>query len=472
MNILFKYALVLGLSMSFVVLVGCTFRKRSLILAGMIFSSISASPVISFTRGAAGAIYSSDLVALTLLLCMMFPSTKTLFCGFKPDWYKWFFRLMMLSFVSVILVAPVFSEQIGKTGLEAHVTSPIPGIPLVILMMGFRLIRLTLFYVYFFYAAHMLMDEETKRVVYKLIIVAIFVLAICQILDFFGVANLGLVLKDVSHQRAHILGHVRGAAGRFYIMGIFLALVFFRRVFSAPLCFVILAVMGLALILSGSRGPFVGLLVAMLVVGVRSKFLGKFLGVILLVLLPLGFSVLTKANIDVGFIKMRRFEMMVQDPSSNPRWIIWQQIVPYIGTHPHIWFSGVGLSNFRYALVGEYMAEHAHNDFLTCITEVGLLGLVLFCMYLYCLHRDIRLRVKYTTGQSQWEAVCLLAIFMAYLVSSLFEGTFYFSGGMIPTQRILAILFGTTTAQWLQEYQMEESWDEEYFDEEVFAYQY
>jgi len=456
MSILFPYALILGIFMSLLVFVGCVLGKRSFVLTGMIFSAIVASPITTFTRGEAGAIYASDMVAFTLLLCWLLPMTKSFICEFAPKWYKWFFRLTIAALFSVLFIAPLFPGSLQQEGLLGNVRSPIPGVPLVFLMAGFRFIRITLYFVYFLYATHMLMDEKTHRLVYKLILLAVLILAVCQIFDFLGIANLGLHLRGIEWQMAHILGQVKAAAGRLYLMGIFVTLILFYRPMFAPFYFAALGTMTIALLFNGSRAGFVGIVVGLIIVGMRIRFSGKILAAVLLALIPLAFSVLMKVSPE----RIQSFSLLLEGPTTNPRWVIWKWIIPYILVHPHVWFTGVGFSNFRYALVAQEVAEHAHNDFLTCITEMGFGGLILFCGFVFSFGRGIRDRIKHTTGEPMWEAVCFYGIFVGYLMTSFFESTFYFSAGLMPMQRIVAVLFGTTMAWWVQQDYMAETEDE------------
>jgi O-antigen ligase len=452
MSITYLYAFVVGIVMSAIVLIGCMFGKRSFVLTGMIFSAIVGSPVITFTRGAAGAIYASDMVSFVLLICWWFPSTKSFICELTPRWYKPFFRLMMLAVVSVILVGPLFSGGIAGAGLAENVSVSIRGIPLPILMAGFRFVRIILYVVYFVYAAHMIMDEKTFRFVCKLITVGVVILAVCQILNFFGVAELGLASREVEWQHSAILGHSKAAGGRLYLVGIFVTLILIYGRWSAPIYFVFLATIGMGLLFSGSRAAFVAMLVGVFILAMRARFLGKMLVLLLAALVPLGFYVL--ARLDPERMRIESFLRVITDPTTNPRWIVWGWIIPYIATHPVIWLSGVGFSNFRYALVTEYIgaqAEHAHNDFLTCLTEMGFLGLAFFISYIYRLGKSVFSRVRHTTGEPHWQAICLSVVFAVYLVSSLFESTLYFAVTTTSMQRIAIVLFGAATSLWVQQ---------------------
>jgi O-antigen ligase len=452
---MYQYAFIVGVVMSMIAFIGCTLGKRSFVLMGMIFSAIVGSPVVTFTRGAAGAIYASDMVSFVLLICWWLPGTRSFVCELRPQWYKPFFRLMMLALVSVILVAPVFSAGITGTGLAGNVTVTVRGIPLPILMAGFRFIRIVLYMMYFVYAAHMIMDEKTLRFVNKIIAVAVVILAVCQILNFLGVAELGLASREVEWQGGYILGYSKAAAGRLYLVGVFVTLILLYGRWSAPIYLVAIAAIGTGLLFGGSRASFVGLLVGLFVLAMQAKVMGKLLVVFLLMLVPVGFHIL--ARVDPEGIRIGSFLKMITNPSLNPRWIIWSWTISYITTHPLVWLLGVGFSNFKYALIAfaatesGLAAEHAHNDLLTCFTEMGFLGLAFFISYLYYLGRSTFSRIKRTAGESRWQAICLGVIFVAYIISSLFENTMYFAVSSLSMQRIVAVLFGTATAWWTQQ---------------------
>ena len=461
MFIYFGYALIVGVALGAWAFIGCMLGRRSYVLTAMVLSSIFASPVTSFTRGTAGAVYASDIVAMALLLGWLWPNIRSFFSRITPRWYGAFFWLMMLCLGSAILIAPLYQGQLAEAGLTQRVRSPIPGVPLPLLMAGFRVIRILLFLVFFAYSAHMIMDKDTGRLAYKLIVVAILILAVSHFLTFFGIKDMGLYLPGLEYQEAHMLGHAKSAQGRLYLVGIFVTAILLYRRKSAPIYIMALAVMVAALLFSGSRAAFVGLVAGASVLMISGKLAGRLTGVLTFVFIVFGFWLLTTLDPT----RIERFSQIAQAPFGNPRWLIWRATFVYLLTHPYLLLTGVGFTNFRYALVGERIAEHAHNDTITCLTELGLIGAGLFLFYLYYLARAIRRRMRYTVRGERWEASCLAAIFVAFLVTSLFEQSYYYSFGATCMLRILAVLFGTSTALWIQQAYVEsEEYDEAFLE--------
>ncbi len=461
MFIYYPYALLWGLLWSAAVLIGCVLSNRRLVLAGMIFSSVVASPITSFTAGTSGALYASDLVALVLIACWIFPNTKKMMFDEVPSWYHSFLKYMLVAIISIIFIAPFFSSGVAELGLGQRVHSPIPFIPLPFLMGGFRILRIFMYLVFFSYAVRLVQDESMLRFTYKCIVLAVLGLAICQIITFTGVRDMGWYLPGIEYQEAHILGHSKSAAGRLYVMGIFVSLILLRRLLVSSIYFVILGVIIIGLLFGGSRASFLGVVAGLFIFSVKGKFAGKFVGILSIGLLVLGFYLMSS----LSYEQIQSFKVITDAPSTNLRWVIWKWIVVYLAKHVYILATGVGFANFRYALAAEEVAEHAHNDYLTCLTEIGIVGLIFFVKYIYGTVRDINERIKTQNKEMRWEGLCLLATMAAFLISSMFEPSLYYSVGAMCMQRIFAVLFGASTAYWHQHKYYENYYDETEYGE-------
>lgn len=447
MFIYFWYALILGLLMSLIVLVGSVIGNRRLILAGMIFSALIASPIISFTRGAAGAVYASDLVGLTLLVCLFFSHTRALMFPVAPKWYRSFFWLMILAMVSVLFVAPLATVRLAEAGLREYVRSPIPGVPLVVLMAIFRLFRIIFYLIFFVYACRLLSDEKSLHFVYKAMFFSIIILAICQIITFFGIKDMGLYLPGLEYQEAHILGHPKAVLGRLYLVGILVSLILLYRSLLSPVYLLGLGTIVMGLLFSGSRAGFVAVLMGFAILALRGKLILRVSAVLLLAAIPFVFIILS----DISPERVESFAEPLQRPMENPRWIIWGRSLGYLVSAPYVFITGVGFSNFRYALIEKTDIQHAHSDIITCLTEMGLIGTFIFLWFVIRLGRGILGRIKWTVGRLRWQATCMSALFVGFLVTGLFEYSFYYSPGAACMQRILAVLFGTYTAFLIQQ---------------------
>jgi len=451
MVIYFPYALCWGIALSLLTLVGCMVGNKYYILTGMVFSALIASPITSFTVGAAGAVYASDLVAVVLLLCWFLPSTRALMSPVKPSWYRYYFWLMIVALFSVIFIAPLTTRALMERGLIERVRSPIPGIPLPFLIMGFRILRIILYLIFFAYPCRMLSDEKSLRFVYKIVLLTIVILGICQIIHSAKIMDMSFSLPGVGEwaieTRWYILGQQKMAVGRIYLVGIFVCLIFLYRSWATPMYLAALCTIAMALLFSGSRAGLVGLLAAFFIFGLRSKFLGKLLVVLLIAALPIGFMVLSRIVPE----RTAAFMQIITEPSSNYRWIIWKATIANIASHIYILITGVGFANFRYAMGAGMAVDHAHSDILTCISEMGIVGATIFLLFLYHLWRDISSKIKYTVDKFRWEALCMNGIFVGFVITSLFENSLYYSAHTLCMQRILLVLFGSYSAFWLQQ---------------------
>ncbi|MFQ5590205.1 MAG: O-antigen ligase family protein [Phycisphaerae bacterium] len=455
MLIYHAYALVVGVVLAVAVCVGVVCGSKRLILFSMIFGAIVASPVTSFTRGAAGAIYPSDLVGAALLFCLVTGGARSLFSRVVPTWYRFFLALMLVCTVSVVFVAPFVTPDLSETGIGGNVRSPVRWLPLPVAMAGLRLVRIMLYVVYFSYAARLAVDAKVVGSVSKAAILAITGLAVCQILTFFGVADLQLYLPRKGYEYMHIVGHPKAAAGRLFMVGVFLCVMRLRRTASAPVYLAALAAIVVAGYACGSRAALVGTGVGILVFAALANVGGKFFAT--LFILAAVSAVPWLASIDVE--RSEQFAEILVSPAENPRWVIWDWTVRYLFSHPPVFLTGVGFSNFYYGLYSEWtIAEHGHNDLLTCLTELGVLGLILFACYLLFLGRDILRSIRVSTGRGRWEALCLGAILGGFLATGFFEASMYYSVGAMPMQRIVAILFGVFTARWQQQWHEDRAW--------------
>jgi O-antigen ligase len=292
----------------------------------------------------------------------------------------------------------------------------------------------------------------------KLVILGIAVLALAEILTVAGVVDLGLYLPGIEYQAAHILGHPKAVVGRLCVLGGFLCAMYLYSL-KAPFWYVVIGLMVAGLLFSGSRAGILGLGVGLGVLGLRGRFGAKVGALAVLGVVVAGVVVL-------WHVAPERFERILADPYASllggrmSRWRIWVWTLSYLLTHAHVILTGVGFMNFQYALYGRGVpAQHGHNDYLTAFTELGLVGGVLFILFIYRLAKAAHRRLKATYRRRKWEALCFTAALGALVVTSLFEYCFDFAAGSLPMNRIFAMVFGVNTACWLQEAHQVEVWD-------------
>jgi len=459
MTIYFWYALLIGVVCSILVVAGCFSGRRRWVIAGMVFSAIVASPITTFTYGTAGAIYASDMVGFCLLLCYFLAKDKVL-TTVVPRWYKPFFWYMVLALISTIVIAPIVTSNLGEAGLTTKIISPVPGVPIWLLMAAFRVVRIILYLVFFSFACHMIIDDEHLSFAIRTVLISIVFLGICQIITFLKIKDLSLYLPWDVYQRLHIVGHSKAAAGRLYVMGIFLAMSVMYRSWKVLLYLGYFAIVTMALLFSGSRAALLAVIIGFMVFVWKGDAVWKMWALVFLALIPVGFIILEQINPE----RVRSFAEIIKDPSSSSRWQIWSWSIHNLFDNPQTLITGVGFANFRYALIAETEIYHAHNDFITCVTEIGVIGVLVFIWYLVRLLKDVGGRVKHSSGEYRWQAICMSSILAGFLVSSLFEFSLYYSSGSAPMQRTFAIMFGVFTAFWAQQDSLAEQEDSEYVE--------
>lgn len=188
-----------------------------------------------------------------------------------------------------------------------------------------------------------------------------------------------------------------------------------------------IALMGIALILSGSRGGLISLLAAiffLLILTTKTKNTGQFA-------LKIGAAVLLVATIIVGSILIggessltRLAETATSENFSTSRTYIWAVTLQVIA---HNFPFGAGFGAFGEAYTpfdsfnGLQRVEQAHNDFLEVAAVAGIVGLIIGGYFLFQLFRTGLQNAQ--TSNIFRRGVCLGAFAgcFAILVHSLFD---------------------------------------------------
>ncbi|MGC2237253.1 MAG: O-antigen ligase family protein [Pyrinomonadaceae bacterium] len=185
--------------------------------------------------------------------------------------------------------------------------------------------------------------------------------------------------------------------------------------------------MGVALLLSGSRGGFVSLLAAiffLIILTTETKSYGR-LG------LKIGLAVLLVGTIIAGAILIggessltRIAETAASDNITTNRTHIWNITLSVIKTYP---IFGTGLGGYAAAYTnfdtmnGAMRVEQAHNDYLQILTDAGLIGLVIAAFFVFQLFRNGLRNAKESNLFNRGIVVGALAGCFAILVHSLFD---------------------------------------------------
>ena len=188
-----------------------------------------------------------------------------------------------------------------------------------------------------------------------------------------------------------------------------------------------IGLMGIALLLSGSRGGLISLLAEiffLVILTTKTKSSGQF-G------LKIGLAVLLVATIIVGAIliggetSLTRFaETANSDDFSANRLHIWEVTLSIIKNNLPF---GAGFGAFGVAytpfdtLNGSGRVEQAHNDYLQVLADAGIVGLIIGAFFVYQLFRTGLQNIQTPNSFRRGVAVGALAGCFAVLVHSLFD---------------------------------------------------
>jgi O-antigen ligase len=188
-----------------------------------------------------------------------------------------------------------------------------------------------------------------------------------------------------------------------------------------------IGLMGVALILSGSRGGLVALLAEvffLVILTTGTKNYNQFV-------LKIGLAVALVLTIVIGSIlvggesSLTRFsETVGSDNMTSGRTEIWYVTLQIIKNHMPF---GVGIGAYSVAYTpydtynGLARVEQAHNDYLQVLTDAGLVGLVIGAFFLFLLFRTGLRSVRVKNTFRRGVAVGALAGCFAVLVHSFFD---------------------------------------------------
>ncbi|MDD3570919.1 MAG: O-antigen ligase family protein [Lachnospiraceae bacterium] len=177
----------------------------------------------------------------------------------------------------------------------------------------------------------------------------------------------------------------------------------------------------LCLILTYSRGCYIGILVAaaIFLVLLDKRFI--FLGFIGLLLMPF---VLPETILN-RFMSIGNME----DSSTSYRVYIWMGTIAMLKDY---WFSGVGPGQAAYNLVypvygyNGISAPHAHNTYLQIMCDSGIIGIIAFFVIIYQYFKALFCSyLKEADKTARILTIGAMAAVAGFLVQSLFDYTFY-----------------------------------------------
>ena len=208
---------------------------------------------------------------------------------------------------------------------------------------------------------------------------------------------------------------------------------FFQRLTYAGISVVMFA----ALILTFSRGCWVGLLASatVFVTFVAGKLWG--LALIALPLLP---AVLPETILN-------RFTSIgdMKDSSTSYRVYIWMGTIAMLRD---FWVSGIGMGAEAFKAVYPYysyngiVAPHSHNLFLQILVESGIVGILVFAMILLFFLKKMMTGYQVGGGKGKFLSVMMTAIaagVCGFLVQGMFDNCFYNYRVMLVFWQVLGL---------------------------------
>ncbi|MGI8640152.1 MAG: O-antigen ligase family protein [Pyrinomonadaceae bacterium] len=188
-----------------------------------------------------------------------------------------------------------------------------------------------------------------------------------------------------------------------------------------------IGLMGIALLLSGSRGGLISLLAEiffLIILTTKTKNSGQ-------LFIKISLAVLLMATIIVGAILIggessltRLAETAASEDFSANRTHIWSVTLSVIKNN-FPFGAGLGAYDVAYttfdSLNGAERVEQAHNDYLQVLADAGIVGLIIGAFFLYRLFRTGLQNIKTSDTFRRGVAVGALAGCFAILVHSLFD---------------------------------------------------
>lgn len=194
-----------------------------------------------------------------------------------------------------------------------------------------------------------------------------------------------------------------------------------RNISNKLVPLVILVLSYLCMILTFSRGAWLGLAASILVIFIFSKekpYIITVLGATLLLTLPEFDAVLSRVNI--GFLS--------NDSSNEYRWYLWKVAFKTFTENP---LFGTGIGSFGFALPSHaqaagYLVSHAHNIYLHLLAEIGLVGFIAFFSYIgIAVYVAYRMMKSSHCKQTRKLSIGVMAACIGLMVHGTVDATLY-----------------------------------------------
>jgi O-antigen ligase len=252
----------------------------------------------------------------------------------------------------------------------------------------------------------------------------------CLLIFNFAILILMLSVNDLSNYSIGTrltIGEINPIwLGRF--LGEIMILVIFlvkRKIMDIPK-YILLSLLTIGILFTGSKGPLFSLIIAVFtinIINLKKKFsLGNFLkSYFTLILLVLGIILFVKEVvfkvIPISYIKQRFIiENSENAYGSYSRTHLYETSFDAFINHPLL---GNGIGSFGYLLSGQDIRDYPHNVILEIMSELGLLGLVLFSIPIIITFIKF---YKYVKHENCNYLKITMVLFIYYFLNSLVSG--------------------------------------------------
>lgn len=214
-----------------------------------------------------------------------------------------------------------------------------------------------------------------------------------------------------------------------------------------------LAPLVLVLLLTSTRGAWLGLVILFATLGVF--YARKWLVTALIIVVSLMFfgPAINRLSMETVGIDLDRFPVVARvidrhsdESSLEWRFKLWSEMRYKADERP---LFGHGLGVFpilrEQRVRGYFEGTEAHNDYLRLAVETGMLGLAAYLVLILALLRAAIRRIMWATSQSaKLKAVALLGFLLAFIVMSLFDNLLQATAVMWAFWSFVAVVLSQT----------------------------
>ncbi|QQE10221.1 O-antigen ligase family protein [Planctomycetota bacterium] len=437
--ILYWYALVIGLIAVTTIALGFRHRSKTLVIYALVLPAFTSSPIITATRGSAGAIVASDMTGIFLAIMMLFFFPKEWKRPFKLKYQNYAIAILVCMMLSIFVTGLAYNFNAIDAEQQSRVNTVL-GMPLPILMACFRFVKLLTLASYVLFFLQIEVDERVVSHVIKAFMVGAIIMAVSLIVTKLNIYDMSLTPSAYMNRDnfgSRILGTTKSITGRLLSVGLILSLLKLCEG-NKLLSLAGLSSIALAIILSGSRGSLLAVAVSVMFIILLGRSRGMMIGLFGIIIVTAIGSYIIATN-DVIAYKWT----MTFDPekfqTASVRTIVWTETLAYWLRNPLSVILGVGLFNYSYANT-EGFFESAHNDFLTIVTELGITFGIIYFIIIFKLAKGYFKQIHTVSKHLRWRYVCIFSLLMGLIVAGMFEPTLYFTISGLSYIRIMFTL--------------------------------